>query len=173
MNAATAALYRQNVAKFKAIYARAEAIEKKGQILEAIKAYLKIPGVNLPDPSNLKGKAKAKAAQLKDRVQKNQEEFEKKADAAHSAERFREAVEFIRKAVKFNPENEVMLGKQKMYEKALTKSMMNLYQEGILEENIGNVEVAKKKWKTIMESSIPGEEYYDKSRVRLKKYGAL
>jgi len=173
MNAAASELYRQNVAKFKAIFQKAEKIEKSGQILEAIKAYSKIPNYKLPDPGKLKEKAKRQVAALSNMVQKNQEAFEKKADAAHAEERFRDAVEMIRKAVSFNPENEAIKGKQRTYEKALTKSLMPIYHEGILEENVGNVEVAKKKWQAILEASMEGEEYFKKAKAKLKKYGAL
>lgn len=171
MNAATAALYRQNVAKFKAIYMKALTLEKKNLPLDAIRAYGNVVKSGLPDPEKLKGVAKRQIASLTAQVARNQEEYERKADAAFGSERYKEAVQLIRKAVSFNPENEDMKGKQAKFEKELTKSMQLIYQEGILEENVGNVEVAKKKWGLIKEQSLEGEEYFKKARVKLKKYG--
>ncbi|MNU08930.1 hypothetical protein D3C72_2552040 [compost metagenome] len=57
--------------------------------------------------------------------------------------------------------------------------MMNLYQEGILEESFGNVDGgeskagAKDKWKKILELDVSDGEYYKKAYIKLKKYGAL
>jgi hypothetical protein len=57
--------------------------------------------------------------------------------------------------------------------------MMNLYQEGILEESFGNVDGAeskvgaKDKWRKILELDITDGEYFKKAYIKLKKYGAL
>lgn len=173
MKAAQAAEYQRNVALFRSIFKKAEKLEKSGKTLEAIKAYRNASKSKLPDPGRLRSVALTKVKELEKFVLSSQQEFERKADAAYQEERYRDAVELIRKAVSFNPENEVMLGKQRNYEKALTKSMMELYHSGILEESVGNVEVAKRKWKAIIESSLKGEDYFEKARAKLKKYGAL
>jgi hypothetical protein len=49
--------------------------------------------------------------------------------------------------------------------------MQALYQEGILEESVGEVETAKTKWKKIIDQSLPDEDYYKKAKMKLKKYG--
>jgi len=38
---------------------------------------------------------------------------------------------------------------------------------------VGEVESAKSKWKKIRELSVPEEEYYKKSTIKLKRYGSL
>jgi hypothetical protein len=53
----------------------------------------------------------------------------------------------------------------------LRKSMMPIYQDSILEESVGEVESAKLKWQKIRDLSLPGEDYYEKAKVKLKKYG--
>ena len=173
MKEANAAHYRASVAKFKGIFQRAVTLEKKGDVLSAIKAYGVATKSKLPDPGNLRKVASVRIDTLTKAVQRQQEESEKRADAAHAAEQFREAVVHMRKAVKYNPENEVMKGKLKQYELSLKKAMLVPYQEGILEESVGNLELAKKKWKTILELSIQGEEYYEKALAKLKKYGPI
>ena len=79
----------------------------------------------------------------------------------------------LKKALKINPDNESVKSKINFSLNELKKQMQVLYQEGILEESVGEVDSAKAKWKKIIDSSVPDEEYYKKSMIKLKKYGAM
>jgi hypothetical protein len=51
--------------------------------------------------------------------------------------------------------------------------MMVLYQEGILEESVGNVEAAKSQWQKIRSQSLAGEDYFVRATIKLQRYGAI
>jgi hypothetical protein len=49
--------------------------------------------------------------------------------------------------------------------------MKALYSDSVLEENLGNIESAKVKWKEILENDIDTGDYYKKAKSKMKKYG--
>ncbi|MBK7960820.1 MAG: hypothetical protein IPK04_06195 [Bdellovibrionales bacterium] len=57
--------------------------------------------------------------------------------------------------------------------------MMPIFQEGIIEENFGNVfggdgkSGAMEKWRKIIELDVPDGEYYRKAAIKIRKYGTL
>jgi hypothetical protein len=53
----------------------------------------------------------------------------------------------------------------------LRRNMKPLYEDGAFEESVGNIEAAKEKWKKIVDSSVPQDDYYKKAKQKLKKYG--
>jgi tetratricopeptide (TPR) repeat protein len=62
---------------------------------------------------------------------------------------------------------------QDLKEKAMSElrsEMKNLYGESVIEENLGNIESAKKKWKTILDQDVPADDYYQKAKSKLSKY---
>jgi tetratricopeptide (TPR) repeat protein len=99
--------------------------------------------------------------------------LDQKAENARKAGKYKEAIVALQEALKINPDNEVIKGRIESVMAELRKQMQSLYQEGILEESVGEVETAKSKWKRIIESSVPEEEYYKKSHIKLKKYGVM
>jgi hypothetical protein len=48
--------------------------------------------------------------------------------------------------------------------------MQIIYQEAIVEENIGNLETAKDRFRKIREQDVVDGEYFLKATMKLKKY---
>lgn len=163
--------YQSLVRRQNGLYASAEKINKSGNPLEAIKAYGKVVSSRLPDPQNLKGKAERQIASIQQKLADQQSKLEAEADTAFKNGDLKNAIQKIKKALAINPENEVLRGRMSSMLGELKKQMQTLYQEGVLEESVGEVETAKAKWKKIVESSLPEEDYYKKARSKLKKYG--
>ena len=53
----------------------------------------------------------------------------------------------------------------------LSDEMKSIYEDSVLEENMGNLDSAKDKWIRIVHQSVPGENYYEKARSKLRQYG--
>src|SRR5262249_4725491 len=143
----------------------------KGDHLGAIKAFESVIHSSLPDPQDTKGQAKRQIASIQRDLIAKQGDFEHQADAAYKKGDLKTAIETLKKAIMINPENEVVKGRINSMLGELKKQMQSLYQEGILEESVGEVETAKGKWKKIIELSVPDEDYYKKAKSKLKKYG--
>jgi pSer/pThr/pTyr-binding forkhead associated (FHA) protein/tetratricopeptide (TPR) repeat protein len=164
--------YQALVRRQRALYSKAEVVLKSGQPLEAITAFEKVVASKLPDPQNLKGQAKRQMASIQRDLAGRQAELEREADDHLKRQDLKQAILTLQKASKINPDNETIKGRIHSSMSELRKQMMVLYQEGVLEESVGEIETAKAKWKKIVESSVPDEEYFRKAKSKLKKYGA-
>lgn len=164
--------YQAMLRKQKALFEKADSMEKSGNGLEAIKAFEAVVSSKLPDPEDLKGQAKRKIASIQQHLVSKQGELEKTADEAYKKGNIKEAVGLLNRALLINPENETLKGRVNSMLSELKKQMQSYYQEGVLEESVGEVETAKGKWKKIIEMSLPEEDYYKKAKSKLKKYGA-
>jgi tetratricopeptide (TPR) repeat protein len=163
--------YQDKVALLRSIYFRAEKVEQGGERLQAIDAYEKVLVSKLPDPQDLKGKAKRQIASIRNSLSSQQTELLQKSTEAQSRGDLKAAFNALKEAVKIDPSNQTIKSKMNSIISELRKQMQPLYQEGILEESVGEVDTAKSKWKKIIEISIPEEEYFKKASIKLKKYG--
>jgi tetratricopeptide (TPR) repeat protein len=85
----------------------------------------------------------------------------------------KEAATQCQKALDLDPRNTEAKEVQTLAQRKLRSEMKAIYEQAILEESYGNVEAAKEKWREIIKSSLPGEEYYNKSKSKLRKYGVF
>lgn len=169
--AANKADYLRRVRTQKGLYSRAQGLYKTGEPLKAISAYENVMGSGLPDPEGLKGQARRQIASIRDELNRKQEALQAQADKSAQKGDLKTAVESLKAAIKIDPENESIKGRLNTLMGELRSQMRALYQEGILEESVGEVETAKTKWKKILSSSVPEEEYYKKAKIKLRKYG--
>lgn len=154
------------------LFDKANAVAAKARPLEAIAALNSVVESKLPDPKNYRNEAKRQIASIQKKMSDQQSEIEKEADIDFKKGDFKGAILTLKKALEINPENESVRGRINSILGELRKQMQTLYQEGILEESVGEVDTAKAKWKKIVETSVPEEDYYKKARTKLKKYGA-
>lgn len=73
--------------------------------------------------------------------------------------------------LKESPNNEKAKQNKAAAISQLKREMKSIYEDGALEESMGNIELAKEKWQKIINSSLPEDDYYQKSKQKLKKYG--
>ncbi|MNJ92786.1 Glycogen accumulation regulator GarA [compost metagenome] len=173
------AAYQAQVARLRSIYTKAEQVHKKGRPLDTIAAYEKVLDSKLPDPNGYKGQAQRQISSVRKMMNEKTASFQAEADRLYQSQNLKGAIMALRQARRVDPDNTDLVDKIQRYTGELRKQMMNLYQEGILEESFGNVEGgeskagAKDKWKKILELDVSDGEYYKKAYIKLKKYGAL
>jgi pSer/pThr/pTyr-binding forkhead associated (FHA) protein/tetratricopeptide (TPR) repeat protein len=163
--------YAEKVERLKRMFDEAQKLDQNQEWLKAIASYDKVVTSKLPDSNNIKMRAKSRSEELQQMLLAKQSELEQKADEAFKRGDLKTAIKIIREAILINAENQVILGKHEEWMSELRKSMMPIYQDSILEESVGEVESAKLKWQKIRDLSLPGEDYYEKAKVKLKKYG--
>jgi len=168
-----AANYQAEVHKLDKLYDKARGFLNRKKISDGVEALQKVVESKLPDPKGLKEKAKQEREQILSGMASAQKKLEAQADNEQREGHYKEAVRALREALDINPDNEVVKGHLTAALLELRKLMQPIYQESIVEESVGDVEKAKDKWKKIIDASIVGEEYYEKSRLKLKKYGAM
>ncbi|PWU12852.1 MAG: hypothetical protein C5B49_15640 [Bdellovibrio sp.] len=173
MKAVKAEEYRKLTARRQALYQKAVSIESSGRLLTAVGAHEEVVRSNLPDPHNLAGKSKAHIARLLKSISEKQASLRTQAEENYKSGKRREAVLLLRQALLMNPNNSEIEERQTKILAELRKDMQTKYQESILEESVGSVAEAKKKWTEIQKLSVEGEDYFEKSKVKLRKYGEL
>jgi pSer/pThr/pTyr-binding forkhead associated (FHA) protein len=176
--AAAKAAYQGQVSQLRSIYAKAQEVQRVGKPLDAIAAFEKVLKSSLPDPNGLKTESQRNIASIKQMMSSKTSSLQAEAEKLYQSQDIKGAILTLRKARVIDPENTEIPDKIDSYTSELRKTMMRIYQEGILEESFGNVENdaktgAKDKWRKILEKDIPDGEYYKKAIIKLKKYGAL
>ncbi|MCB0390081.1 MAG: FHA domain-containing protein [Bdellovibrionales bacterium] len=144
---------------------------KKQSFRKAIDLFNKYLAGNFPDTKGHKEIAERDLASAKTQLTKKVDELFGECKKNYNDRKFKEAIFACDKATSEDPKNDEVLSFRKSILSELRKEMKLMYQDAILEENLGNVDAAKEKWKKIMELDIPSDEYYKKSESKLKKYG--
>lgn len=172
IKAAQAADYQKKVAERQRLYQRAREIERGGRPFTAINAYMNVVKSGLPDPNNLKMRSQRRIASIEKGIRIRQNTYLQEAEAAYSRGDRRGAVKSLRQALKVNPGSSKIESRIAEIIAEIRKEMQPIYHEGILEESVGSVDTARQKFSKIMESSMPGEEYYEKAKIKMTKtYG--
>jgi len=164
--------FAEKVAQLKRLYEKAESFDKSQDWLKAIPAYQDVFSSSLPDPNGLKARARARREELQQMLLQKQAEVEQRADEAYKSGDLKSAIKILREGILINVENQVILGRHEEWMGELKRSMMPIYQESILEESVGEVDAAKLKWEKITQLSLPGEDYFEKAKLKLKRYGS-
>lgn len=165
--------YNEAVARIEALFKKAQGQVKSENYRETILAFQRVAAISGPDPRGRRAEAKAQIAILDKKIAEARVQYVKKSDEYYKEGKIRDAILELEKAQKLDLNTADIENSIKNYMLELRKQMQNIYQEGVLEESVGEVEAAKAKWKKILEMSVPTEEYYKKSQLKLKKYGAI
>jgi len=165
--------YQAQARRQKVLFEKAKTLQSAGKPLEALEALQAVVSSKFPDPEDFKSQAKREIASIQKSLTTQQTELQAEADEAVKKGDLKTAVITLKKALEINPENETLKGRVNSMVNELKKQMQTLYQEGVLEESVGEVESAKTKWKKILETSVPEEDYYKKAKSKLKKYEAF
>lgn len=152
------------------IFEEARALGEKDP-LKGIQAFKDMLTLRMHDPDKLLEKAPVEIKALEKKIKG-------RVNAAIAAVRglvdtgkHRDAVIALEKATLVAPNDRTLQDEIDRIVEELRKKMQVLYQEAILEENIGNIDTAKDRWRKIVEQDIPNGEYYAKAISKLKKYG--
>lgn len=163
--------YNSRVARGLASLKKAETLEKNQEWYEAIDAYKKILKLKYPHPKNeTQSTAKRSIARIENYLSTAIKDSLSKAKAFLDQNQYKKAVLEARKGLKINRNSEDLLSISSKAQTTLTTKMRKIYQESILDENLGNLSGAIDGWKTIIQSDVPGAEYHEKATHKLKNY---
>lgn len=169
--AAQKAEYEKKVQAMEALYKRAVKTEKRKRPLTAISQYHKVVTAPLPDPKGRKARAQRRIASIEKDIRYRQGAVIKQAEAEYAKGNRKVAIQLLKKSIRINPGNNKVEERIAEIIAELRKDMQPIYHEGILEESVGNVDTARQRFTKILDISVPGEEYYDKAKMKMRKYG--
>jgi pSer/pThr/pTyr-binding forkhead associated (FHA) protein/tetratricopeptide (TPR) repeat protein len=165
------AAYLKKVQKGKALYRQAENLHRKNQRYKAIDAYNRHIASTYPDPLGLKKKSQSAIDTINGSIDSDIDKSLSLARALYAENKKADAVLEIDKALELDTTHADAITLKNQIIKELAKEAKALYADSVIEENIGNIEAAKEKWRKIVSRDIPYGDYYVKAKSKLKKYG--
>lgn len=163
--------YQNNVQAGKNLYQKGIHQRQQGKLLDALQTFKRHVASTLPDPQKLKPKSTIEIQELNVELSTKVSQYKKEAQKLHSQDKLKDAVKKLNNALELDPGNAGIKRLQKEYSLEVYKNMKALYADSVLEENLGNIEAAKEKWKKIRKQDLPNGEYLEKAHRKLKKYG--
>lgn len=166
-------LFREaQIAQLKEAFEKAKAISKKDP-LKGVAAYEDLLNLGMPDPDNLKDRAKKEVKRLRGQIKAKVAKAIRGVQKLIQDGKHKIAIIELEKAQIVSPTDPTLQAEIDRVTVELRVKMQVMYQEAILEENLGNRDTAKELWKKILIEDIPNGEYYIKSKMRLTRIGAL
>ncbi len=171
--------YQSQVKGLDDLYDRAEKVQAEGFPYKAIKAYKAVVNSALPDPKNIKVKAKSKITFIEQKIESRTAQNLKEADVFLQQGKLKDGILALRAALVYDPENKTVKEKIDKNTNELRRQLMVMYQESVIDENFGHIDGndtrpgAKDKWKKIIELDLDDGEYYRKAFIKLRRYGTF
>jgi pSer/pThr/pTyr-binding forkhead associated (FHA) protein/tetratricopeptide (TPR) repeat protein len=163
--------YNGQVAQRRKLFQHAETLKRQGKTLDALTAYSRHIASTLPDPERLEEKSKQEVRTLQQKITSDVEKLKSQAEDLYSKKEYKDAISALDQALHLDPQNQSVRNQYTTYSKELQGIVKNMYGDSVLEENLGNIDSAKEKWKKIRATDVPSGEYFKKSGLKLKKYG--
>lgn len=152
------------------LFEKAKSLYKSGELAKALSEYEKFlnGGYDLNDQET---EAKRDLAQVRKELDEKVSALIAICKENFDKSQFKAAYLSCDKILKENPGNADAKRLKAQALSELRRELKSLYEDSVLEESMGNIDTAKERWKQIMDKSVPGDEYYNKSKRNLQKYG--
>ncbi|OQW49913.1 MAG: hypothetical protein A4S09_11745 [Proteobacteria bacterium SG_bin7] len=153
--------------KGESLFAKGEKLEKDKKLSDAVKVYAEYVA-NYADKRMV---AQEKIKSLKNAIVQNIEKYLKEAQDHSTREDYRGALYAINVAKTIDESDSRIRDVETGILAAQNRKLLSLYQDAKFEESLGNVQVTKEKCQKIMELSLPENDFHNKCKMILKKYG--
>lgn len=152
-------------------YARAMKIYKDGKLASALAELDRFMKTEYPKIADKKDEARRQIASIKQELKTKVDSLVAQCKAFADKNKWKDAHIACQKAVDEDPGNENAKSIRERVLGDLRREMKTIYEDSVLEESLGNVDSAKEKWKKIMAEDIESDDYWQKAKSKLQKYG--
>lgn len=125
----------------------------------------------LPDPRKLREEAQRRLEALDKSIEERVALHLTNAEAAYQRKEYRTAMIEIRRIRRLKARHKPALALMDKIEADTNLQMKNLYNDSILEESYGKIELAKEKWNKIIEMGLFESDYHKRAVRKLQRYG--
>lgn len=160
--AAQKASYRNRVSQRRQLFERAVVLVRKGKVLDAISALIEILRLHFPIQKIQKKNQNKKVDALQKKIQEDLKKYAAEAEQAYNQKNYRAAIKKLEDAIRLNPQIRFIKDTHAQYSKELSNQVKALYGDSILEENLGNIDSAKEKWRKIHAMDMEYGKYIKK-----------
>ena len=162
---------RKRVRTEKSIYDKAKKLKSKNQLLKAISAYKKfLLRDHPPTISQLVKTAREELFEMEETIQQKINSFMSECQELMETRSYKKAYSVCQKVFAVSPKNKKATEAVKRAQEELSEQLRPLFNESIINESLGQVEIAKKQWVIIIERDIPKGKYALKAKRKLNKY---
>lgn len=162
---------RAKMQKGEAAYAKAKDLYKQGKLSKSIREYQKFIETPYPDLSKTKESAQREVASIRTELNRKVSSYLEQCRGFGDKNQYKEAYLACDQALKEDPGNEQAKTLQAHMLANLRRDLKSIYEDSVLEESLGNVDSAKEKWKKIIKEDLDFDDYANKARTLLRKYG--
>lgn len=152
-------------------YRKAKELYKKGRLNESIGEFERFLRGGYPGLQNLENIATRELASTKKELDKKIQTGLSLCKSHYEKKNYRPAIEACDQALNEDPNNKEVLSTRDQVLSDLRREMRSIYEDSALEESLGEIEGAKEKWKKILQNDIESDEYYQRAKRKLQKYG--
>jgi len=163
--------YERDLKKGDRLYHRATKLDRDGDWQEALEAYAAYTDSSYPDPNNKKLVAKDRIKKILQEKEAKITQFKDAAEKLKASEKYKEALINLEKAYALAPSDNHIYSQMQATRNELNIKLKSLYRDSVFEENLGNIDAAKQKWRTIQSLDTPDGTYYQRASRKLKRMG--
>lgn len=152
-------------------YNKAKELKMQNKILKAVPAYKKF--LNKKHPSSIKETvqtAQEELTSMEEEISSKTQSLLAKCQQLIDSKNYKEAYNVCQEVFTVAPDHPTANTHIKTAIETIQNILKPLYNESVLNESLGQIEIAKKQWKSIMDQDIPNGEYYTKAEKKLSKY---
>lgn len=162
---------RAKMAKGEEAYQKAKQLYKQGKLAKSIHQFERFIKTPYPDLDKTKETAQREVASIRGELNRKVSSYLEQCKSYGDKNQYKEAYLACGQALKEDPSNEEVKTLQARMLGILHGNMKSIYEDSVLEESLGNVDSAQEKWKKIIKEDLDFDDYSQKSRTLLKKYG--
>ena len=162
--------YRGSIARGREMHLKAMKLLNSGRRNEAIAEFQKHIRSKFPDPEGLKAKSQAEVASLRAQIEADCRTYVDQAERALQRGDFRGALEAAVKAKAIDPDHARANQIGQSARQQLNAQLEAIYTDSVMDENYGQLDAAKEKWRKILSSDRLGGEYWNKATNKLNSY---
>jgi pSer/pThr/pTyr-binding forkhead associated (FHA) protein/tetratricopeptide (TPR) repeat protein len=152
-------------------YRKAKELYKKGRLNESIGEFERFLRGGYPGLQNLENIATRELASTKKELDKKIQTGLSLCKSHYEKKNYRPAIEACDQALSEDPNNKEVRSTRAQVLSDLRREMRAIYEDSAIEESLGEIEGAKEKWKKILQNDIESDEYYQRAKRKLQKYG--
>ena len=165
---------QKRIRQMEALYKPLEAAEALSQpndvaaLLQNRKACEDIVSLEEDPLNTLRKRAQAAEAQISGKLQEAAQTAAASAAQALQAGNRKEALRLFDLAVKANASDQNVVDQRDKLRQQIVADCRALYQKGIVHEELGQSDLAHKAFQQVIDTGIPGEDYYERAVKKLK-----
>ncbi len=163
--------YADRKAEGKRLFDSAETAYRRRQQQRALEQYRQFMRGEYPGLNQDEDVAKRRIASIERTIDQKVQAAISACQNDFTSDNLKAALKECDAALADRPKNERAVDLRKRAYARLSDEMKNIYEDSVLEENMGNLDSAKDKWMQIVHHSVRGENYYEKARSKLRTYG--